>query len=109
MGAFAGILPADRFQEWSMKSQFRCILFALIAVPAACGGDRPASPPSKPAVVAVSPAPAPAVIAPVPAVPQPAPAAEAAPVAAAQVPVAPTTFSETMAQGKAAAVSGDQA
>lgn len=92
-----------------MKSQFRCILFALIAVPAACGGDRsPQATSSGDSLVAkqaVTP-PAPSVVTPDPVVtakPDPAKADPAAP------PPAPTTYRDTLAQGKAAAASGDHA
>jgi len=94
-----------------MKSQFRCILFALIAVPAACGGDRSsttppgrlapeAAPPSAIASAAEPAAPAPVAAAAAPAV--------VAPAAAVAV-VPPTSYSEALAQGKAAEASGDHA
>ena len=52
-----------------MKSQFRSMLFALIAVPAACGGDRSPSTASvgSPVPVAVTPP----VITPEPVTPEP--------------------------------------
>jgi len=91
-----------------MKSQFRCILFALIAVPAACGGDRSTSTASsgdtsrvvKPVVTAPEPM----------ATPEP-PRVEVARVESVKVEPAPvpTTYSETLAQGKAAAAKGDNA
>src|SRR5687767_12763612 len=91
-----------------MKSQFRCILFALLAVPAACGGDRSTSTASsgdtsrviKPVVTP------PETIA----KPEP-PKVEAPKVEPKVAPVAPapTTYSETLALGKAAAASGDRA
>jgi tetratricopeptide (TPR) repeat protein len=89
-----------------MKSQLRCILFALIAVPAACGGDRSASTadsrrlvpePVAPPVAIAAPGPARAA----PAMPEPAPAPVPAPL--------PTTYREALAQGKALAASGDAA
>jgi tetratricopeptide (TPR) repeat protein len=91
-----------------MKSQFRCILFALIAVPAACGGDRStqatSSGDSLVAKQAVTPAPSDGKPEPSP---LPANVEPARPEPAR--PAAPTTYSETLAQGKAAAVSGDRA
>src|SRR5262245_43255843 len=95
-------------QERLMKSQFRCILFALIALPAACGSEHPASTPSKPASVDRTPVPPPTAVAPAPVAPEvKPPVAEVVPVA--PVPVAPTTFSEAIAQGKAAVAHGDHA
>ncbi|HSR97610.1 MAG TPA: tetratricopeptide repeat protein [Kofleriaceae bacterium] len=82
-------------------------MFALIAVPAACGGDRStqalssgdsqvAKTVTPPAASDIKPMPvAPAKVE--PAKPEPAP------------PAAPTTYSENLAQGKAAATSGDHA
>lgn len=89
-----------------MKSQLRCILFALIAFPA-CGGEHAAPSASKP--VPTAPAAPPAVIAaPEPVAPPPMPApAEVAPVT--PPPVAPATYAEALAQGKAAEASGDHA
>lgn len=89
-----------------MKSQFRSILFALIAVPAACGGDRSASTASsgdtsrvvKPVITEPVAAPEPRKVE--------APRAKVDIEPAAAV---PTTYSETLAQGKAAAASGDRA
>jgi tetratricopeptide (TPR) repeat protein len=88
-----------------MKSQLRCILFALIALPA-CGGDRSAGKPSAvvPELVAApanaAPAPAPAPVAAAPAL-----APAAAPVAL--PPVAPTTYADALAQAKAAVAAND--
>ena len=87
-----------------MKSQLRCILFALIALPA-CGGDRSAGKPSPvvpepaaaPVIAAPAPAPAPVAVAPAP--------APAAPVAL--PPVAPTTYADAVAQAKAAVAAND--
>ena len=95
-----------------MKSQFRCILFALIAVPAACGGDRSTSTASsgdtsrvvKPAVTAPEPTATPEP--PRVEVPKVKTDVESAKVEPAAV---PTTYSETLAQGKAAAAKGDNA
>ena len=91
-----------------MKSQFRCILFALIAVPAACGGDRSTQATSGDSLVAKQ-----AVTPPVPSDSKPEPAPSLAKVEPARpepaTPAAPTTYSETLAQGKAAAASGDHA
>lgn len=90
-----------------MKSQFRCILFALIAVPAACGGDRStqaiSSGDSQVAKAATPPAPSEVKSEPV-APPKVEPAKLEPP-----TPAAPTTYSENLAQGKAAAASGDHA
>ena len=79
-------------------SQLRCMLFALIALPA-CGGDRPAASSGKPQVVAPAVAVAPAIVAP-PAAP--------APVVVAAVDAAPTSYSDALAQGKAFATAGDR-
>jgi Flp pilus assembly protein TadD len=89
-----------------MKSQFRCILFALLAVPAACGGDRSTSTASsgdtsrvvKPVVTPPDTV----------AKPEP-PVAVPAKVELKAEPKVPTTYSETLEQGKAAAASGDRA
>jgi Flp pilus assembly protein TadD len=96
-------------QEATMKSQLRCILFALIAFPA-CGGEHAAPSASKP--VTTAPAAPPAVIAaPDPVAPPPAlaPVEVAAVAAVAPPPVAPATYAEALAQGKAAEASGDHA
>src|ERR1044071_5859836 len=97
--------PSSR--RTTMKSQFRCILFALIAVPAACGGDR-----STQAISSGDSQVAKAMTPPVPSDVKPDPVAppkvEPAKVEPA-TPVAPTTYSEHLAQGKAAAASGDHA
>jgi Flp pilus assembly protein TadD len=90
-----------------MKSQLRCILFALLAVPAACGGDRSTSTASSGDTSrAVKP-----VAVPPEAVGKPEPKAEPPKVEPKVEPVAPapTTYSETLAQGKVAADSGDRA
>ena len=89
-----------------MKSQFRCILFALIAVPAACGGDRSTSTASSgdtSRVVKPVTTPPETVATPEPPKVEPEVVAKVEPSA----PVVPTTYSETLAQGKAAAASGD--
>ncbi len=93
-----------------MKSQFRCILFALIALPAACGGDRSTSTTSSgDTLVPRQPVTPPAPIA----SPEPAHAEpdKLAPVASTvSVPAAlPTTYSEALAQGKALAAAGEHA
>jgi Flp pilus assembly protein TadD len=88
-----------------MQSQFRCILFALIALPAACGGDRSTPTTGKDTIVPRS---APAAVATPAPVPTPEPA-RPSPVEPASAVAAPTTYSETVAAGKAAAVSGDHA
>jgi Tfp pilus assembly protein PilF len=90
-----------------MKSQFRCILFALIAVPAACGGDRSTqaiSSGDSQVARAVTP-PVPSDVKPEPVAPPKVEPIKPEPAA----PVAPTTYSENLAQGKAAAASGDHA
>jgi Flp pilus assembly protein TadD len=91
-----------------MKSQLRCILFALIAFPA-CGGEHATPSASKP--VTAAPAAPPAVIAaPEPVAPPVTPAPAPAEVAAvAPPPVAPATYADALAQGKAAEASGDHA
>ncbi len=87
-----------------MKSQFRSVLFALIALPmAACGGDRP----STTTVAVESP-----TIQPQAPVEQPKaePAKVETPVAVEKVAPAPapvTKFSDAMAQGKELAAKGD--
>jgi tetratricopeptide (TPR) repeat protein len=90
-----------------MKSQFRCILFALIAVPAACGGDR-----STQAISSGDSQVAKAVTPPTPSEVKPEPVASAK-LEPAKLeppkPAAPTTYSENLAQAKAAAASGDHA
>jgi Flp pilus assembly protein TadD len=92
-----------------MKSQFRCILFALIAVPAACGGDRstPATS-SGDSLVAKQAVTPPAIVKPDP-MPEPAKSEPPKADPATPAPAVPTTYSETLAQGKAAAASGDHA
>src|SRR5262245_48946747 len=94
----------------TMKSQFRCILFALIAVPAACGGDRSTSTASsgdtsrvvKPVVTAPDPMPEPPKV-------EVAKVKTDVEVAKVEPAPMPTTYSETLAQGKAAAAKGDNA
>lgn len=86
-----------------MKSQFRCILFALLAVPAACGGDRSPSAASSGTTVPVAVTPPPAVI-----TPEVTPEVKPAPMALAPGAL-PTSFAEALAQGKALAAGGDHA
>lgn len=83
-----------------MKSQLSCILFALIVLPAGCGGDRSTAPSSKASapIAAV----APPAVAPAPVEPAVKPGLVII------EPPAPTTYSETLAQGKAAAAAGDR-
>jgi Flp pilus assembly protein TadD len=88
-----------------MKSQFRCILFALLAVPAACGGDRSTSTASSGDTSRVIKP----VVTPPETVAKVEPPKVEPPKIEPKVVPAPTTYSETLAQGKAAAASGDRA
>jgi len=85
-----------------MKSPLRCILFALIALPAACGGEHSTSTTS---IAETAPVPriTAASAAPDQAVPDQAAPAQAAPEAL------PTSYAAALAQGKALAASGDHA
>ena len=92
-----------------MKSQFRCILFALIALPG-CGGDHSAGRPVAVVPEPVAPAAPVAAAAPVPVAPAPvAPELPAVAPPVVPAPVAPATFAEALAQGVAAATAGDAA
>src|SRR5262245_23966151 len=89
--------PSSR--RTTMKSQFRCILFALIAVPAACGGDRSTSATTASSgdklvgKAAVTPAPMPEAVKPEPIKP------ESIKPEVMAAPAVPTKYSEAIAQG----------
>lgn len=83
-----------------MKSQLRCILFALLAVPA-CSGSQQSS------TVSSEPAPVVAPVARVPEAPAASPAAPVPPAPVAAVAVAPSSYGEALALGKAKAAAGD--